>query len=143
MFTTLRSWFAPKTRTISRKSAPKARLRLERLEDRVTPGNYSVTVGGNATGLGSLNMAITMMDMDNDPNNTITFAATLNGPINMSGINLSHNVVIDGNGSTAPITGNGTASEFHIGASSTVVLKNLQITGGGGTGGGGILNDGT
>jgi hypothetical protein len=139
----LSSFLAPTTRA-ARKSAPKAQLRLERLEDRVTPGAYTVSTTA-ATGAGSLTAAIAAMDMQHDTNNTITFNSNLNGAISIPGtISLSLNVVIDGNGSSAPITGNGTFRIFFINTGITVQLKYLQITGGGGAfDGSGIYNGGT
>ena len=141
----LRSLFVPITPKATRKPIQKARLGLERLEDRLTPGAYTVSSTA-ATGAGTLTAAIAAMDMMHDSSNTITFNSSLSGAIDIPGtISLGLSVTIDGNGSYAPITGNGTFRIFSISGSLTnVTLKNLIITGGSTSDlGGGIYNTAT
>jgi hypothetical protein len=107
----------------SQKRQPRARLRLERLEDRAVPASIEVA-NLNDTGAGSLRQAITDVNGGTDMMNTISFNSSLSGDVNLASqlptitknltiiTNSGQSISINGSGSsrsargrTAPSTG--------------------------------------
>jgi predicted outer membrane repeat protein len=147
MFTTLRSWFAPKSRTIRQRSAPKARLRLERLEDRATPASFTVTnLNSDAAVEDSLPWAVAQANGIGRAS-TITIDPSLTGPIVLeSGLQLQADITVTATGSfnIARDTNAGQFGVIAVAEGTICTLSNLSITGGDSPDtGGGIYNQGT
>jgi hypothetical protein len=133
-------------------SPPRARLRLEALEDRTVPASFVVTRGtGVATDVGSLPWAIVQVNNSTDASNTITFAQTVTTvDLTQALDSINKNVSITGPGAatltvardSGPTIPNFTI--FTINFGKTVSISDLSITNGSaGAGGGGVDNSGT
>ncbi len=132
-------------------------LRLEMLEDRLTPSTLTVTSSADSGG-GSLRSAIASAASGD----TIVFAKSVHAITLTTGeLAIAKSLDIEGPGADKlTISGNGVSRVFHIEGSSTVTIANLTVahgqssgqlpasvvgtyegTGSGAGGGGGILNE--
>jgi hypothetical protein len=113
------------------------KLRLEPLEDRWLPSVVTVTSTADS-GTGSLRAALAAAQNDD----TIDFALPTPSTIHLTSASLAvaTGVSIIGPGPSAlTIAGNGQVADFLVQASSTI--SGLTISGGGGSTGGGIINE--
>jgi len=139
-------------------SPPRARPRVEALEDRTVPASFTVTRGtGTAFDVGSLPWAVAQVNGQTDTSNSINFQPSVTSVVLTTGtLVLQQNVTITGNGSqntgiyrdTSPPTFN--FKIFKVEQSVTASINDLTIGSGyasafdadGGIGGG-IRNDGS
>ena len=126
------------------------RLRVEALEDRLTPSTFVVQTTAD-TGPGSLRDAITQANTNTDPFHIISFAPNVTGTISLGSAlpDLAADISIDGPGAKVlTVARSATAptffSVFTVHSGVSVTISGLTISGGAAmTAGGGINNMGT
>jgi hypothetical protein len=121
----------------------RARLSLERLEDRWTPAQFTVT-NTNDTGVGSLRAAITQAD--NSPDASSTIQINVQGTVNLASSLpvLSKNITIIGPGhANFTVLGNNTFGIFTTAVGKTDSIQGLTIQNGDADYGGAVYNQAT
>jgi hypothetical protein len=134
---------------LSQRQAPfrnRARLGVERLEDRWAPAQFGVW-NTNNTGDGSLRQAIIDANKNPDASSTITIAA--NGTVNLQSAldPLNKNITIIGPGEASFIVARNQSQSafgiFSIKADKTCSIQQISIKWGDTSHGGGVYNNGT